>query len=139
MFRRDYLIRKIEEFGKALSMLRSLLGEGDRDRFEKEIESVSRQFTGMELQSLESLDPEGFSQELARADHLEYEEKKMIAHLFFEKLHYYLQKDDLTSGALLYPKCILIYRQLQEESSEKYDLEVHYRVELLEDMEDQFR
>ena len=54
MLKKDYFLRKLEEFGKALATLLALKRDGEWEKFEKEIAEATEKFTSLELSTIEN-------------------------------------------------------------------------------------
>ncbi len=132
MQKKDYIVRQFEEFGKVMAAILGFKKENDWEKFEKEIAEAAQKFTLLEVSYVETLDAEGFEREVLRHPQLTLEQKKILADLLFEKLNFYLEKDDKERYLKLKDQCLLIYTHIHENFTEnEFDLNVHYRLNFL--------
>ena len=132
MHRKDYIQRQFEEFGKVLAQLLSLKLNKNWEVFEKEIAEAFKKFTPYQLDKIEGLSTEDFSKEITGSPTLPYDQKKILAHLLFEKMNVYLERNETENYLATKSKCQIIYQHLSEDLTQnEYDLEVHYRIEFL--------
>jgi hypothetical protein len=133
MIRKDYIVRQIEEFGKALAQIRYFNRNNDFEKFEKEISAAVQTFTSLEIGYVEDLNDADFTTNILLSEELNPEKKKMLADLLFEKLHYYLMHDEDEKGLMAKARCLKIYQELARNSVDTaYNLDVHYKIQYLE-------
>ena len=132
MLRKDYIQRQFEEFGKVMAVILSFKKENDWEKFEKEIREAVLRFTSMEISYVEGLDDEGFEKEILKRPDLSSEQRKILADLLFEKLNYYLVKNDKGNYLALGCKCLKLYRNIRDNFTQnEFNLDVHYKLEFL--------
>lgn len=132
MLKRDYLIKQFEEFGKALAQLLSHKREQDYDKFEQEISLALKKFSDQDLLELESMTLADFQYNIIEKTDIEFEKKKIIARVLFEKMSYYLLLGIEERSNELKNKCLLLYQHIQSNATEnEYDLDVHYKLNYL--------
>jgi hypothetical protein len=133
MLRKDYIQRQFEEFGKVMAVILGLKREKDWDTFEKEIALATQKFTSLEMQQVEAMDSKSFEEAVLNREDLEQDKKKILAELLFEKMSYYLERDDKAHYASIKEKCLQLYRHLRDNFTEnEFDLNTHYRIAFLE-------
>src|SRR6187401_2488422 len=89
MFRKDFLQRQFEAFGKVLALLLQRKKEKDYDNFEKEIEEASKEFAENYLSYYENLSDSDFQDQVIHSKSLSFEQRKILAALLFEKMNFY--------------------------------------------------
>lgn len=132
MLRKDYLVKRIEEFGKALALIMSKKQEKDFEAYEKGINEATKQFTGLDLDTTCRLSTEEFYNQVVTKDHLEFDQKKILGQLLFERMHYYGEVKEYQQFAELKEKNLILYTYLLENlGSSQYDLDIHYKLQHL--------
>jgi len=135
MYRKDYIQRQFEEFGKVLAQLLSLRKLEDWSQFEKEMEEALRRFSDTEINGLLAMDHDAFIQKIVLPTTLTPEQKKMMARLLFEKLESRLAQVDERDCADLAEKCLLLYEHLQRNlTTNEFDLDIYYKLEFLKNL-----
>jgi hypothetical protein len=133
MIRKDYLVRQLEEFGKVIARLRSLIAGQDRRKFEEELEEAFRTFTTLQVEKIEKLDIAGIKEQVINHESLSQDQKKMVADLLFEKLILLLGENDAENTGRLRENCLLLYRHLLDNYTQnEYNLDTHFKVRFLE-------
>jgi hypothetical protein len=132
MLRKDYIQRQFEEFGKALANILSLKRNNSWEEFEKEIARAARKFTLLEINYVEDLSEDDFKNELVNNPNLQHDQQKMLASLLFEKMNYYLERNEIKNYLNVRSRCLSLYLHLQDNFTQnEFDLEVYYRIGLL--------
>lgn len=132
MYRKDYLQRQFEEFGKVLALILGFKRNNDWDNFEKEIRSAAATFSLPEIEAVERMDQETFNAEIIQPTVLSPDRKKILATLLFEKLGYYLETGREREAANLREKCLALYGHLRDDLTEnQFDLDIHYKLDFL--------
>ena len=138
MYRRDYLVRQFEEFGKVLAMLLGLKKEGDFPELLKQIEEASKRFTATEINFAETLEDNKLLDVLIVTKNMNDEQLKMLADLLYEKAEYHLKAQRIQSfeadAMNCYKKAYSIYLFLKERATLPYSLDTHYKIEILSKM-----
>ena len=138
MYRRDYLVRQFEEFGKVLAMILGLKKDGNFLELLNQIEESARKFTSTEINFAEILDDNKLLDVLIVTKNLNDEQLKMLADLLYEKAEYHLkaQRNQTfeTDATNCYKKAYIIYLFLKERATLPYSLDTHYKIEVLRKM-----
>ncbi|MBL7933853.1 MAG: hypothetical protein JNL60_18260, partial [Bacteroidia bacterium] len=92
MYRKDYIQRQFEEFGKVLASLLLLKRQKNWEEFEKEISIAFLTYTAQNSEALENSDLESFANNIVNSKTLSFQQKKILANLLFEKMNYYLER-----------------------------------------------
>lgn len=131
MYRKDYIQRQFEEFGKVLASLLLLRKNQDWEAFEKELEVAAAQVNPPEQEHILRLSGPRFEEELLSSG-LEYLRKKMLASLLFEHMNACYERGLTEEAEALRKKCLFLYDHLAHDLTQnEYDLEVHYRLKVL--------
>ncbi len=132
MYRKDYLQRQFEEFGKVLAGILGFKKTKDWDKFQEALEAATKKFSIQDLKKLERLAYSEFEREMVIAVDLSLDQKKMMSELLFEKMIYYLETDQEKNYLNLKQKCIALYAFINANKTEyEFDLGIHYRLEFL--------
>lgn len=135
MFKKDFIVRQLEEFGKVMAVIFGLKKEKDWLNFEKEINNAAQKFTSFEINYLENLNPTDFEKEIINHTTLTTEQLHIIADLLFEKLTYYLSIEDKEKTDNLKEKCKKLYFLLQNNQTQnEFNLDVHYKSKFLQNL-----
>ncbi len=133
MLRKDFIIRQIEEFGKVLALIIGYKKQNEWTKFEEEIKNAIQKFTSLEMNEIENLNIDFFVSEIVNREGLSLDQKKIIANLMYEKLYFYLFKNENESYSQLKAKCLLLYLHLNENcTTNEFDLDVHYKLSMLQ-------
>lgn len=136
MYRRDYFIKQIEEFGKVLGVILGLKRDGKFDELNELIKTSSQKYTATEIEYVEGLNNESIIDTLTAYKKLNDDQLKMLGDLLFEKAEYYLKTNSQVSQATnCYKKSFLIYSFLKTHSTLNYSLDMHYKLEILSKMD----
>lgn len=132
MFRKDYLQRRLEEFGKVLAQLLLLKKHQNWEEFEKQTQAALENFTSLQLPEIEATDLATFRNTILNSEHLSYQQKKIIAQLLYEKMMYYQELGLEDPFRSLREKCKALYNWLSEDQTEnEFDLDVYYKLKEL--------
>lgn len=132
MHKKDYIQSQLEEFGKVLSLILCHKKQQDWDKFEEEIQNASQKFTASDIDYFENLNENDFENEVLNHDALTQNQKKIVANLLFEKMSFYLVKNDADRYKLTKSKCLSLYEYLQKNFTQnEFDLDVHYKLDFL--------
>ncbi len=133
MLRKDFIIRQIEEFGKVLALIIGYKKQNEWTKFEEEIKNAIQKFTSLEMNEIENLNIDFFVSEIVNREGLSLDQKKIIANLMYEKLYFYLFKNETENYSQLKAKCLLLYLHLNENfTTNEFDLDVHYKLSMLQ-------
>ena len=133
MLRKDFIIRQIEEFGKVLALIIGFKKQNEWTKFEEEIKNAIQKFSSLEMNEIENLNIDFFVSEIVNREGLSLDQKKIIANLMYEKLYFYLFKNETENYSQLKAKCLLLYLHLNENcTTNEFDLDVHYKLSMLQ-------
>jgi Family of unknown function (DUF6483) len=136
MFRRDYLVKQLEEFGKVMAVLLGLKKEGSLSELDELLRSTSQKYTSIEISSVELIPDNDLLQTLCDDKKLNDEQLKMLADLLFEKAEYYLlDHAPEEKSQNCYKKAYVIYSFLQKHATLNFSLDMHYKLGLLVKMD----
>ena len=133
MLRKDFIIRQIEDFGKVLALIIGFKKQNEWTKFEEEIKNAIQKFSSLEMNEIENLNIDFFVSEIVNREGLSLDQKKIIANLMYEKLYFYLFKNENENYSQLKAKCLLLYLHLNENcTTNEFDLDVHYKLSMLQ-------
>lgn len=131
MFKKDYIVRQLEEFGKVLSVIWSFKKEKDWEAFENEIKATVMRFTRLELEYVENLSLEEFDRTVVGS--LSIEQTKILAALLYEKLDVYVMLNLEERIGDAKRKCLKLYHAIADQQSHnEFNLDVHYKIACLQ-------
>ncbi len=139
MYKRDYLVKQFEEFGKVMAILLGLKRDGNSSELSELINESVKKYTSIEIDFVETINNEQLISALTTEKKLNDEQLKMLADLLFEKADYYsntqqTSKSDINANNC-YKKSRIIYLFLKDNATLTYSLDMHYKLELLGKME----
>lgn len=130
MLKKDYLQRKIEEFGKALALLLSKKRQLD---FEKELHQLSKIYLKNDSEQMEKLSEKEFIHIYMGEASPDRTKLKISADVLYETLIYRMESQTGKNTNELVRKCKLLYTFLLDDLTEnEFDLGIHYRLKMLE-------
>lgn len=136
MYKKDYLQRQFESFGKVIAALFGLRKEKNYADYEKEYVAIFLKFTSLSPEKIEKLDLGQFVSELEGMNQYSQDQFKMLADLLYEKLNFYIETAADKQAENLQKKCLYLYEFLQNNHTEnEFNLEIHYRLNLLRTLE----
>ncbi len=136
MYKKDYLQRQFEAFGKAMAMLANKRRNKELNDYEKEFFSTFLTYTSLTPEQIESLSHEDFVNHLNNDVQLSSNQQHMLADLLYEKLQLYLELEEHTKADQIKTMCIFLYNKiLNDDSEHEYNLEVHYRLSFLQQLD----
>lgn len=127
MYRKDYIIKQFEAFGKVLALLISRRKQNDLEAYEKSFAELTMTYAGKSPNDLRNLSEAEWSILLSDSDLVM---RKITAALLFEL---FLQsKDNTPEQQQLANRCLQLYQNIQDDlSSGEFDLDVHYKLQFL--------
>jgi hypothetical protein len=132
MQKKDYIVRQLEELGKVMAVIYGSKQNAEWEKFEKEIAEAVMRFTSLEINHVESLDESAFSKNILKSPSLSSEQQKILADLLYEKLNYYLTKNETEKYLQLKDKCIRLYELINSDKTQnEFNLDSHYKLEFL--------
>ncbi|MBK6523036.1 MAG: hypothetical protein IPG08_12305 [Sphingobacteriaceae bacterium] len=132
MFRKDYLQRQFEEFGKVLATILGFKKSGDMQSFENEIEKAVKTFTALELDSLLKMDLESFEKMVKHNETLRPDQIKILADLFYERSFVFDKQEQAEDMKDMLSRAYFLYkRYTQELTANEFNLEVNYRLQMI--------
>jgi hypothetical protein len=132
MFRKDYLQRQFEEFGKVLATILGFKKSGDMQSFENEIEKAVKTFTALELDSLLKMDLGAFEKMVKHNETLRPDQIKILADLFYERSFVFDKQEQAEEMKDMLSRAYFLYkRYTQELTANEFNLEVNYRLQMI--------
>lgn len=132
MFRKDYLQRQFEEFGKVLATILGFKKSGDMQNFEKEIEKAVKTFTTLELEELLKMDLEAFEKMVKTNETLRPDQIKILADLFYERSFVFDKQEQTEEMKNMLSRAYFLYKRYTKElTTNEFNLEVNYRLQMI--------
>lgn len=129
MFRKDYMQRRFEEFGKFLALLMGLKNQKQWEQLERQINESASKFTAVEISLVEKINDDHLISELADAKQLKEEQLKMLADLLYEKGIAYMKLLGENEARNAFTKALLLYDYVQSVSLETdFSLDMHFKI-----------
>lgn len=135
MLKRDYLVKQFEEFGKVMAIILGLKRDGLFPELENQINEATKKYTSTEIKFVEELANDSLLEELLQEKKLNDDQLKMLGDLLFEKAEYYIKSNFADVFSInCYKKAFLIYSFLKVHATINYPLDMHYKIDLLSQM-----
>lgn len=135
MYKKDYIQRQFEEFGKVLAQLLMLRRNSDPEKFQRELEEAVLKYSGSEISAIQRMNREEFSEQILASEQISLVQKKMLARLLFELLDASLASKTWPECEPLVNKCHDIYSFLQHNlTTNEFDLDVYYKLTFLKSL-----
>jgi hypothetical protein len=136
MYKRDYLVKQFEEFGKVFALILGLKKDKKFDDMDSLIKEATSKYTNTEIITVETLADRELLNKLTLEYKLDDEQLKILADLIFEKGEYYsLKPIQETENAInCYKKANLIYQFIKDNATLSFSLDIHYKIEILQKM-----
>ena len=135
MFRKDFLVRQFEEFGKFLALITGMKSSHQWQELEKLVNESSQKYTSVEIIEVEKINNSELINYLIVDNHLKEAQLKMLGDLFYEKGLAYLNlfKEEDAHHALLKAQIIFLY--IKNNSLEiDFSLDMHFKMEAIEQL-----
>lgn len=135
MFRKDYIVRQFEEFGKFLAVVFGLKTDSKFSEMEELINTSALKFTNIEMEVAEKLPNKDLMQLLTENYELKEANLKMLGDLLYEKGIGYSKtfKEDEAENA--FTKALIIFEFIKENSLEiDFSLDMHFKITSLKQM-----
>lgn len=129
MYKRDYFVKQLEEFGKVLAILMGLKQPGKIHELENLIKETTQKYTGQEIEWLESLTDKNIANTLTEDKKLNDHQLKMCGDLLYEKAEFYFLKQETENAENCLRKAYQIYQFLINQATLPYSLDTHYKLE----------
>ena len=135
MFRKDYIVRQFEEFGKFLAIVMGFKTDSKFIELEELINTSALKFTLIEMEIAEKLPNKDLIQLLTENYELKEANLKMLGDLLYEKGIGYskLFKEDEAENA--FNKALIIFEFIKDNSLEiDFSLDMHFKMTSLKQM-----
>ncbi len=135
MYRKDYIIRQFEEFGKFLAIVFSLKKDSKFPEMEELINTSALKFTSIEIGIAEKLPDKDLIQLLTENYQLKEANLKMLGDLLYEKgIGYSEQFKDEEAGNA-FRKSLIIFNYIKDNSLEiDFSLDMHFKMNSLKQL-----
>lgn len=135
MYRKDYVLRLIEEFSKFMSILLKLKKEERFEQAELAVAEAIQKFTETDLNFLLSIPEKDLLIEVAEKRKLNEETLQILAELLYQSAEI---KKLLGAGEedlqAYYRRSLALFKWLQQHQQKVFSIEILRRIELLESL-----
>lgn len=132
MFKKDYIQRQFEEFGKVLAFIMGYKKQGDLANFELEIEKAVATFTGLEIKEVLALSDIEFAELIKKSTHLKSEQIKILADLIYEKSFVYENTENELQFVKTLKRALFLYEWHRSHlTTNEFNIEINYRITLI--------
>lgn len=140
MYKKDYLQRQFEDFGKVMAVLFGLRKGKDHENYTKELNLAFEEYTTFYSKELETMSLETFQDQVESQFGTKPDGVKLLADLLYEQLHFTLEMEENEKARNLHAKCKYLYTWLHKHLSEnEFHLDIHYRLSVLNTLGDQLK
>lgn len=135
MIRKDYLVRQFEDFGKFMAIILGFRQQGQWSEHETKIKETLKQFTALEILSIEDLPNEAFFEQLQQKIKLNDDQLRITADLLYEKAYYYLQLNEWINAHNVLHKAEILYKYIIDiNQSSSFDLDMNFKLRNIENL-----
>ncbi|MBP7808400.1 MAG: hypothetical protein KA163_03845 [Bacteroidia bacterium] len=135
MFRKDYIMRQYEEFGKFLAIVLGYKADSKFIEMEELINTSAFKYTNIEVEIAEKLPNKDFIQLLTENYELKEANLKMLGDLLYEKGIGYSKQLKEKEAENAFQKTLLIFEFIKENSLESdFSLDMHFKMNSLKQM-----
>ncbi|MBK7668804.1 MAG: hypothetical protein IPJ32_16585 [Sphingobacteriaceae bacterium] len=135
MFRKDYIMRQYEEFGKFLAIVLGFKADSKFAELEELINTSAFKYTNIEVEIAEKLPNKDFIQLLTENYELKEANLKMLGDLLYEKGIGYSKQLKEKEAENAFQKTLLIFEFIKETSLESdFSLDMHFKMNSLKQM-----
>lgn len=132
MFRKDFIVRQFEEFGKFLGIVFGLKKDNKWPELEELINTSAYKYTNIEIAEAEKLENKDLIEVLTGKFSLKEPNLKMLADLFYEKGIGYSKQFKEVEANNVFEKAYIIYEYIQANSLEiDFSLDMHFKLTTL--------
>ncbi|HQQ94152.1 MAG TPA: hypothetical protein PLQ93_06325 [Bacteroidia bacterium] len=135
MYRKDYLQKQFEEFGKVMALLFGYRMNKALDHYEKEYFNAVLHFTALNASDVENMNADEFKNRIEHSATLSENQLNLLADLLFDRLNFYFEVQDLKAVENLKDKCMFLYAYLNRSGTQNsFNLNNHYRLKFLQNL-----
>lgn len=132
MFKKDYIQRQFEEFGKVMAVILGFKKNKDWALFEFEIDKAMSTFTPFEIKDIIEKNEESFKLLIGESGHLKSDQIKILADLLYERSFISDKNDEDEERIGLLKKAYFLYDLFSNSlTANDYNVEVRYRLDLI--------
>jgi hypothetical protein len=135
VFRKDYIVRQFEEFGKFLAIVFGLKTDSKFTELEELINTSALKYTNIEMEVAEQLPDKDLIQLLTQNYELKEANLKMLGDLLYEKGIGYSKLFKESKAENNFRKALIIFEFIKENSLEiDFSLDMHFKMTALKQM-----
>ncbi len=135
MFKKDYIMRQYEEFGKFLAIVLGFKANQQFTELEELLNTSAFKYTNIEIEIAEKLPNKDLIQLLTENYELKEANLKMLGDLLYEKGIGYSQQLKENEAKNAFQKALIIFEHIKENSLESdFSLDMHFKMNSLKQM-----
>ena len=135
MFKKDYIMRQYEEFGKFLAIVLGFKADSKFIELEEFINTSAFKYTNIEIQIAEKLPNKELIQLLTENYELKEANLKMLGDLLYEKGIGYSKQFKEKEAENAFQKTLIIFEYIKENSLESdFSLDMHFKMNALKQL-----
>ena len=135
MFRKDYIMRQYEEFGKFLAIVLGFKANQQFAELEELINTSAFKYTNIEIEIAERLPDKDLIQLLTENYELKEANLKMLGDLLYEKGIGYNKLFKEKEAENAFKKALVIFEYIRENSLESdFSLDMHFKINSMKQM-----
>ena len=135
MFKKDYIMRQYEEFGKFLAIALGFKANQQFTELEELLNTSAFKYTNIEIEIAEKLPNKDLIQLLTENYELKEANLKMVGDLLYEKGIGYSQHRKENEAKNAFQKALIIFEHIKENSLESdFSLDMHFKMNSLKQM-----
>ncbi len=135
MFKKDYIMRQYEEFGKFLAIVLGFKANQQFTELEELLNTSAFKYSNIEIEIAEKLPNKDLIQLLTENYELKEANLKMLGDLLYEKGIGYSQQLKANEAKNAFQKALIIFEHIKENSLESdFSLDMHFKMNSLKQM-----
>lgn len=135
MFRKDYIMRQYEEFGKFLAIVLGFKANQQFTELEELINTSAFKYTNIEIEIAERLPDKDLIRLLTENYDLKEANLKMLGDLLYEKGIGYSKLFKEKEAENAFKKALIIFEYIRENSLESdFSLDMHFKINSMKQM-----
>ena len=133
MYRKDYIMRMVEDFGRLLNEIIHLRKESKLTEAEKKISAAGEVYFTFSFEEVLNFPDDGLREELISKKKLHPQQIRMLAEIFFQKGWIFLDKNE-NLKINYFKRSLTLFKMFLELEPSLFDVEVIQRLSILHDL-----